>query len=241
MLFFVCSILFAQPLFDEESLHTIYKETVPFRSFFLASSHPKIPTESYSAAAQGEIATGVEPMPGFSSKIGWGVGVFHIDIQTMWSTINNGEKHTGYTPVSYAKVVNNLSCQNNRITLMTLPIPILPDRWWVVQSKTNPALQKRSKGTVREMSWKNIDDPTSVLDGALKEKVKGMIQIPLALGAWVLIDLGNGYTLGEYHTWAQAGGNVPSGLTEIFVQKSVQKTMNAMKEISQNPQLHCSF
>ena len=192
-------------------------------------------------AAEGEIATGVEPRPGFSSKVAWGVGIFSVDIQTLWATINNGEKHTGYTPVSYAKVVNNLPCKNKRITLMTLPIPILPDRWWVVQSRTNPNLQKKSKGRVREMSWKHIDAPESVLNEELRNKVEGMIQIPLALGAWVLIDLGDGYTLGEYHTWAQAGSKVPNGLTEIFVQKSVAKTMNAMKILSENPKVHCSF
>lgn len=241
MLYLVCSVLFAQPIFDEEVLHAVYKETARFRSLFLATSHPKIPKESYIRAAQGEIATGVEPMPGFSSKIGWGVGVFHVDIDTMWATINNGEKHTGYTPVSYAKVVNGRSCKNNRITLMTLPIPILADRWWVVRSKTNPKLQKKSNGKVREMSWKHIEDPESVLNTELKTRVEGMIQIPLALGAWVLVDLGDGYTLGEYHTWAQAGGSVPSGLTEIFVGKSVAKTMNAMKELSKNPKVHCSF
>ena len=241
MLYFVCSVLFAQPLFDEEKLHAVQKELAPFRRLFLASTHPDIPKESYSIAAQGEIATGVDPMPGFSSKIGWGVGIFHIDIDTMWATINNGEKHTGYTPVSYAKVVNDLPCQNKRITLMTLPIPILADRWWVVQSNTNPTLQEKSNGRVREMSWKHIDDPKSVLNAELKSKIEGMIQIPLALGAWTLFDLGDGYTLGEYHTWAQAGGNVPSGLTEIFVGKSVAKTMLAMEELSKNPNVHCSF
>lgn len=241
MLYFVCSTLFAQPVFNEDRLQETYENTYSFRSLFLASSHPKIPSEAYTAAAQGEIFTGVEPMPGFSSKVGWGVGVFHVDIQTMWAAINNGEKHSGYTPVSYAKVVNGLSCKNNRITLMTLPIPILADRWWVVQSKTNPVLQKKSSGAVREMSWKNIEDPNSVLDEELKNKVKDMIQIPLALGAWVLIDLGDGYTLGEYHTWAQAGGSVPSGLTEVFVQKSVRKTMLAMAEVSKNTNLLCTF
>ena len=66
-----------------------------------------------------------------------------------------------------------------------------------------------------------------------------MIQIPLAKGAWVLVDLGDGYTLGEYHTWAQAGGNVPSGLTEVFVQKSVRKTMRAMAAFSQDKSKLC--
>ena len=90
------------------------------------------------------------------------------------------------------------------------------------------------------MSWIHVKEPESYLNDELKERVQDMIHIPLAKGAWVLIDLGDGYTLGEYHTWAQAGGNVPSGLTEIFVQKSVRKTMTAMGEFSQDKTKLCS-
>lgn len=241
MMYMICALLFAQTSFDKEKVNNIYNETKSFRALFLARSHPSIPKEAYYRAAQGEIATGVQPMPGHASKIGWGVGIFHVDIQTMWAALNNGEQHVGYTPVSFAKVIHGESCQNKRVTLMTLPIPILPDRWWVVQSDTNPELHQKTKGAVREMSWKDIDNPQQFLTRDLNEKVKDMIQIPFAQGAWVLIDLGEGYTLGEYHTWAKAGGNVPSGLTEVFVQKSVRRTMNAMEAFSKQTQSLCQF
>ena len=241
MMYMICTLLFAESSFDEEKVRTVYNQTKPLREMFLSPSHPNIPTEAYLRAAHGEITTGVQPMPGHASKIGWGVGIFHVDIHTMWAALNNGESHVGYTPVSYAKVVNGAACQNKRITLMTLPIPILPDRWWVVQSNTNPSLMQKTQGKLREMSWREVERPTTLLNAELKEKVKEMIQIPFAQGAWVLIDLGEGYTLGEYHTWAKAGGNVPSGLTEIFVQKSVRRTMSAMEEISKKNDLLCDF
>jgi hypothetical protein len=206
---------------------------------FLATSHPHIPLEAYLLSTKGEIITGVEPMSGHSSKIGWGMGVFDVDIERFWAALNNGDQHAGYTPVNYTELVEGKPCTDKRKIFMTLPIPILPDRWWVTQTNINPALQKSSQGRVREMSWQNIKSPQKLLSDALKERTMDKIQIPFSQGAWVLIDLGEGYTLGEYHTWAKAGGNVPNGLTSIFVQKSIIKTMNAMEEYSRRPNLPC--
>lgn len=238
MLSLIFSMLWAQPP-DKALINQKRKELAPFRSLFLASTHPLIPEEAYQKLANGDIITGVVPKEKESSKIGWGIGIFPINIEKLWAALNNGDKHAGYTPVNYAEIIEGEPCTDKRKIFMTLPIPVLPDRWWVSQSRTNPKLLEQSKGAIREMSWKNVSDPEKILPPALQEKIKNMIQIPFAEGAWVLLDLGNGYTLGEYHTWAHAGGNVPSGLTEIFIEKSVYKTMRAIERFSQQAELIC--
>ena len=101
---------------------------------------------------------------------------------------------------------------------MTLPLPLFSDRWWVVQSFTNPKLLQASNGLVREMSWKNEPEAHKYLSNELRDQIKDKVQINFIRGSWVLIQLEPGYILAEYHTWSQAGGSLPDGVASSFLE-----------------------
>jgi len=239
MLWFICLKVFAQESFNIEVLNNVRDKTSGYRSQLLSTHHLKIPESAYIQASQGKIATGLQSVAGHKAKIGWGVGVFHVSIDRFWASINNGDRHAGKTPISFAKIVDGKACKDKRKMFMILPLPIVSDRWWVVETSMNPNLEKSSRGTVREMSWKNVKDPKSYVAEEYRSQLHDMVNISFTQGAWVLTDIGNGYTLGEYHTWADSGGSVPADLTAHFVEGNIIKTMLAMEDYSRGTELPC--
>ena len=178
-------------------------------------------------------------MPGHQAKLGWGVGIFKADINDFWATINNGDRHAQKTPVDYAQVVSGVACMDQRRLFMTLPLPLIADRWWVVQTSTNPRVRKNSSGHVREMSWKNEPHAETYLTPQLIARTRNKIQVTFIRGAWVLIELEPGYVLGEYHTWSEAGGDLPEGLAAPFLSNSIVKTMRVMERMANSKEQPC--
>ena len=206
----------------------------------LGKGIPTIPKEAYQRAAKGEISTGIHVVPGYTQKIAWGVAVLQAPINRFWAGINDGEAHAGKTPISFAKVISGKPCMDQRQMLMILPIPIMTDRWWIIQTSINTKLKKASQGNVREMSWVNIPNADQVsLPANLAEKIRGKHLVDFTKGAWLVYRLNDEYILGEYHTWASGNKKVPSSIMDSLVQSSIVKTMRVMETHASKKTLRC--
>ena len=54
---------------------------------------PRLPTSAYEKAAQGQVATGLEKVPGHEAQKGWGVAVFDMPIDRLWAVLNDDQLH----------------------------------------------------------------------------------------------------------------------------------------------------
>ena len=235
-------LLFGAPLamavesFDSAMLLSVVKDTHEFRTHRLSTQQPKIPDSAYRKAATGVVATGL------SEQVGWGVGVFQINIRELYATLNEEESHVSLSPVDYTKIIHGLPCSNHRQVMMHLPIPMVSDRWWVTTQNTNPHIRQNSGGQLAELTWNSLRDNTQfTLDETSHIYTTDAVWVTESSGAWLLIRLDDSHTLGEYHSWSDPGGYIPDGLAASLSASGIKETFNAMEVFAQNNIERCKY
>lgn len=199
----------------------------PFRSLRMAEA-PQIPAWAYARAAKGEVATGLEAVDGSAAGKGWGVAVLDAPVEAVWMAINDESRQAGRMPVSVSAVVGGAAYAAPRQVFEYLPLPIVSDRWWVVDIAHNGPLYAASSGRMWELSW--VDDPNAqqVVDAsAYASQAASGVPVAFTRGAWLLIDAGEGRTLVEYYAWSDPGGSVPAGLASRFAGGAIRDTLKA--------------
>jgi len=241
MLIFLNLFSFAEADFETKKLLQSLKETNAHRTMRVGQGIPNISQEAYKKAANGDIVTGIQAVAGYKEKIAWGVAVLKAPMKDFWASINDGEQHAGKTPVSFAKVIVGEPCHDKRQMLMILPVPVMMDRWWIIQTSINTKIKNASQGRVREMSWINVPNADKIsLTESLQAKVKDKKLVEFTRGAWFVLQLDDEHVLGEYHTWASGGDHVPASITESLVLASIVKTMRVMEDYaSSTTKLRC--
>lgn len=236
LLLFGPSLALAVKSFDSASLLSTVKDTREYRTHRLSDQQPDIPESAYKKASTGVIATGL------SEQVGWGVGVFPINIRELYAALNEEESHVDLSPVDYTKIVQGSPCSNNRQVMMHLPIPMLSDRWWVTTQNTNPQLRKSSGGQMAELTWNALRDNTQfTLDETSHVYTTDAVWVTESSGAWLLIRLDDSHTLGEYHSWSDPGGFVPNGLAASLSASGIEETFHAMEVFAQNNTELCKY
>ena len=148
-----------------------------------------------------------------SDQIGWGIGIFQVEIQELYAALNEEESHTGLSPVDYTKIIQGAACTNHRQVMMHLPIPMLSDRWWVTVQGTNPALRQISNGQMAELTWNALSDQhTFTLDETSQTYTTDAVWVTESSGAWLLIRLDDNTPLANTTLGQTTGGYIPSGL-----------------------------
>ena len=240
------SLLFSTALafspYDLSSLEAILERTRPHRALRDLSVYPSIPSSAYKTAASGEIATGLDQIPGYSAKLGWGVAVFDTPIEVLFPAINDEMQHTGLTPVNFTQIVSGKPCVDGRQVMMILPLTMMSDRWWVTTQSTNDTLRDQTAYRMAEISWVGVSEYSTLpLQPAVREKVKDMVHLPFTQGAWLLIKLDEQHTLAEYHSWSDPGGYMPAGVASTFAAGSISTTFEAMDQFAKKNVTTCVF
>lgn len=201
------------------------------RSQRLAEHAPDLPDSAWQRAAAGEVVTGVRSVTGHKAKIGWGVAVMETSIEQLWAGLNDELRHTELLGLGHIEIVQGSPCADKRHVMMLLPLPIVSDRWWVIENRYNTPLAEQTGGRVRELSWTGLSDPSAAaLSAEAKEKVAGAVPVTFNHGGWLLIALDDKHTLGEYFTWSDPGGELPAGPASAFAGAIIAKTMQAMTD-----------
>ncbi len=229
------SAAFALVPFDAAAMEARLAEVAPLRAQRVSAA-PALPEDAYARAARGRVASGIMEVSGHDAKRGWGVTVFDVPIAALWAGINDEMNHTGLTPVSHTEIVSGIPCADKRHVLMLLPLPLmLQDRWWIVENTLNEALAVASGGAVRELAWKDVSNPEQhSMSSASRDKVDSAQAVAFTIGAWLLIALDDGHTLGEYTVWTDPGGAIPAGPASMFAAGGIEQTFKAMRDYARD-------
>ncbi len=202
-------------------------EFAPLRAQRVAHGIPAIPADAWTrAATSGEVITGVAKIEGAGQKTGWGVAVLDVPLDRMWAGLNDEMQHQDILDLDHVEVTRGNLCEDRRHVLMVLPLPLVSDRWWVVENHYNPGLEAASGGRAYELAWMGLADPLSEnLSAAARDKVDGAVAVTENVGAWLLIDLDGSRTLAEYHAYSDPGGNLPAGPAAAFASASIAGTV----------------
>lgn len=206
-------------------------EITPLRASLADKHKPSIPRDAYAAAAGGKVPTGLVSVADASHKKAWGVAVLDVPIDRLWAAINDDPSKPTYTPLEYVEILKGRACQAPRRVFQFVPVPLLSDRWWVIDVGYNEPLAAASQGRVREQHWAtdgNFDTPTATSQAWAD---KG-IHVGFTRGSWVLIDLDGASTLVEYYTWADPGGSLPAGIANSFADNGISDTLTNMARLA---------
>jgi hypothetical protein len=216
---------------EPELVVTRAKEADALRSTRLDKGAPVLPQDVFVRAAKGEIVTGLVAVDGYAAKKAWGVGVFDVPIGRFWAAVNDDQSKVEVTQLDYAEILQGKLCDAPRRVFQFLPVPLMTDRWWIIDVRYNDALFAATQGRIREQTWSTNGDWTVPTSTAKAWADQGM-HINSTVGSWVLVDLDGKHTLVEYYTWADAGGSIPASIASSFAASGVDNTLTTLADLA---------
>lgn len=204
---------------------------------------PKIPVSAYQQALDGEIARGIEVVEDIKAAKGYGVAVFDLPIETLWKAITDEDHHASLTSVKISETIQGTPRAHDHVLFQYLDVPVLTDRWWLVNIRHTAALYTASGGKAWEVTWQDRNSDPSLVGLLDLTQFDDAIPVAWTKGAWLLLQLDDGRTLIEYHTWSDPGGSVPVGLATRFASGEVAQNLSNMAKIAKThiPTCDASF
>ncbi|MCB9677716.1 MAG: hypothetical protein H6737_21600 [Alphaproteobacteria bacterium] len=218
--------------FTTDEIEARVAEVAPLRKQRLGRWDPEIPASAYATVAKGDVATGITAVPGSKARIAWGLSVLEAPIDRLFSAVNDDRNKPDYSKLSHVELLEGEFCAPRRLTFQYLPIPIISDRWWVIEQRINAEVHAASAGTVREMVWVKLEDGLPKLGAEARELVSGAVQAASNDGGWWLVRLDDEHTLMEFWALSDPGGSVPAGLATQFASGSIRETFTMMGDLA---------
>lgn len=211
-----------------DGVQTGVQRVAPHRELRDAREPAEPPAWAYDEAGSGPVA-GIVPVAGTTAKA-WGVAVFDLPVEAVWMAINDESRMAGALPISVSRVVAGRERAAPRQVFEAMDLPIINDRWWVVDVHHNAALYQASGGRVWEASWTDATHSANLDDPVARRTMESGVPVEWTYGAWLLVDLGD-RTVVEYYTWSDPGGSIPAGASR-FAGGAVRKTLAAIGELA---------
>lgn len=207
-------------------------EVEPLRAARLGTNAPAIPDSAWPEVANGGVATGLVDADGTKARKIWGVGVVDVPIAAFFSAINDDQNKVDYTKLDVLRILDGELCGSPRTVFQHLPVPLLSDRWWVIEQRIHTELQAETKGRVREMVWRPAPSGVPDLPTDLRDLTAGEQHVTFTHGGWFLVDLGEERTLVEFWSWSDPGGNVPVRLAASMALGGIEDTFATMSDLA---------
>lgn len=178
----------------------------------------------------GEPRAGIQKVDGVAAAKAWGAIRIEAPVEAVWLVLNDEARLAGRLPVSTSAVISGPRHGERRV-FEYMPLPIVSDRWWVVDVRHNGELYRASHGLMWEMAWKNAN-PEVVQKTHYAPIAAGGVPAAWTTGSWLLVDLGEQGTWLEYTTWSDPGGSLPAGAATRFASGAVKQTLSAVAELA---------
>ena len=205
--------------------NTLVRELETWKAQRTSGTAPNIPTTEYQEALKGEIITGIEVVPETKAAKGYGLVALDIPIEQLWRAIADEDHHAGVLPIAHSKTIDGTPRTHDHTVFQYMHVPLLTDRWWLTRIRYNNALYVSSKGRAWELWWTDRIQDKALYPRLDQKLIADGMPIAWSKGAWLLVDLGNGRTLIEYHTWSDPGGRVPVGPATRFAAGEVKSNL----------------
>ena len=211
---------------------TLLQDLSAWRAHRMTETAPAIPASAYQSALNGEIASGIEVVPEVKAAKGYGVSVVNAPIATVWKAVADEDHHANALPISQSMTVQGRARSPDHTVFQYMNVPLLTDRWWLVRIRYNSNLYAASGGRAWELVWEDRLKDAELRSTIRPELVEDGMPIAWSKGAWLLVDLGDGRTLIEYHTWSDPGGNVPAGPASRFAAGEVKNNLRSIADFA---------
>lgn len=228
----VGSILSLAYAWTPQTMQARLDAVAPLHELRHSTIHPTITRAVLETLGAGDVATGLKPVDGKSAKIAWGVKLIEVPIRALFSAVNDDLNKPQHSKLSHVRVLQGSYCDPRRLTFQFLPVPLVNDRWWVVEQKRNTALAAASGGSVRELTWVRQRQGEPLLDATARSIASGGVEAEENDGGWWLLALDAKTTLIQFWALSDPGGSVPAGLVSPFASRSIRETFGEMEALA---------
>ena len=202
-----------------------------YRALRGSSEAPEFEASVYDKALSGDRPTGVEWVEGVAAGKGWGVAVLAAPVESVWMALNMEETYpTRFDSPDASLVVSGSPHASGRRLFERLDLPVVTDRWWMVDTYHNAKLYQASAGRLWEQYWEDASRPDAL--GAAAPLAEGAMPAAWTRGAWLLLSLPDGRTLAEYFVWTDPGGSLPARAGSRFAASSVRNFIKDIEEFA---------
>lgn len=223
------------PVADAASVDEVLTEIgqiAPLRSMRKARQAPAIPEQAYRNAAEGKPSSGVHFVDGVAAGKGWGVAIFDQPVESVWMAVNSDESFADRLPLSTSTIIEGDLHRDGRILFQYMPLPIVKDRWWIVDVRQNSELYQASNGKLWELAWTDATDEARLAGRNEADVASGGIPVAWTHGSWLMVELDDGRTLVEYFAWSDPGGLIPAGPASRFARSAILKTFKEVEAMA---------
>lgn len=209
---------------------SVLGELAELRSLRLDTSAVTPPRKVWELPYDRPVA-GIRRVDGVSAAKAWGAIRVDAPIEAVWLVLNDEARLVDDLPISTSAVLSG-ELHGERRVFEYLPLPIVSDRWWVVDIQHNAKLYEASDQRMWEMAWRNTD-PETIERTHYAPIASNGIPAAWTTGSWLLIDLGEDGTWLEYTTWSDPGGSLPVGPATSFASGAVKQTLEAVAGLAE--------
>ena len=207
----------------------IIREVMEHRHDRVAEGAPIIGEADYDKALDGDVIARLTRVDGVDAAKAWGLAVIDHPVDQVWKVVNNEAALTAHLPVTHSVVLTGPEHAAPRTVFEFLPLPLLSDRWWVVNVAHNEPLYTRTNGRAWEQVWTDATHSTARDD--VPAQHQDGIPVAWTQGAWLLVALPDDRTLLEYYVWTDPGGSLPAGPATRFAAGAVRDTLRAVDSL----------
>jgi hypothetical protein len=191
-----------------------------------AVSPPRIPSSAYERALGGALVASVDTGSG-AVGAAWGVVAMNEPIERVWMAVNDEVGLERHLPTQTAAVLVGSDHGAPRTLYEYLPLPVVQDRWWVVEVEHSEGLFHDSDGRLWEQSWRDLRG-FDVAGTRVATEAAGGARVARTEGAWLLVAVEPNLTLVEYYVRTDPGGAIPAVVTR-FADGAVRDTLRAVQ------------
>jgi hypothetical protein len=139
-----------------------------------------------------------------------------------------------------SETIQGVPRTSDHVIFQFLDVPMFSDRWWLVNIRYSGALYTQSSGKVWEIVWEDRNKDQALLNMLDLSQFDDAMPVAWTKGAWLLMQLDDGRTLVEYHTWSDPGGKVPVGLATRFAAGEVAQNLANMAKFARTHTPKCT-
>lgn len=193
-----------------------------------------VPPPAIDARIADDVASGKivrRTLPGEPAMV-VGIGVLHVSREEAWLSLTDDRLSAEVESLTEIPLTGSWASPKKLYGRLDLPWPFL-DRHWVIQLANNKALAVASGAW--ERSWSVANDALATARPRTDPAEFDAAEIvAINDGAWLLIPLSDGHTLGVYQARVSMGGSIPSQAVDSYTRSSLDGLFAGVERNVQN-------
>ncbi len=204
-------------------------QSVPDAGRLASDAHPSRLEQSAPQHSGALYADLKRPAVGTAAGRGevWAVAVVPAPVEAVWMALNSPDELAGaWGSLVRSDVLEGDPRRSGRVIVQVADLPLVRDRYWVVEQVHGRSAWEASGGAVWEIAWRAADRGVEV-DAEL---------VPGTRGGWLLVPVDEDRTLVEYFARSDSGGGVAGAVATSLAARAARGLLEDLTALARSKQ-----